>query len=139
LDSDGDGVADYLDQCPGTPKGATVNSVGCWAFEGVVLFDFAKYDIQPEAYSLLDEAVSVLKKNPEIVVEIQGHTDNIGSGAYNQKLSENRAKAIVDYLVDHGIASYRLTAKGYGFTQPVASNDTEEGRAKNRRVELRRR
>jgi OOP family OmpA-OmpF porin len=139
LDSDGDGVADYLDQCPGTPKGATVNSVGCWAFEGVVLFDFAKYEIKPEAYSLLDEAVSVLKKNPEIVVEIQGHTDNIGSGAYNQKLSENRAKAIVDYLVDHGIASYRLTAKGYGFTQPVASNDTEEGRARNRRVELRRR
>jgi OOP family OmpA-OmpF porin len=80
--------------------------------------------------------VSVLKQNPEIKVEIQGHTDHIGTAVYNQGLSENRAKAVRDYLVRQGIASYRLTAEGYGLTQPVASNDTEEGRAKNRRVEL---
>lgn len=136
LDSDGDGVADYLDKCPDTPKGATVNSVGCWSLEGVVLFDFDRYDLKAEAYPLLNEVVSILKRNPGIEVEIQGHTDNIGTAAYNQQLSENRAKAVMDYLVDHGIASYRLMAKGCGFTQPVASNDTKEGRAKNRRVEL---
>jgi len=138
LDSDGDGVADYLDKCPDTPKGATVNSVGCWAFEGVVLFDFDKYDIRSEAYPLLNEVVSLLKKNPGIEVEIQGHADNIGTAAYNQQLSENRAKAIVDFLVSRGIASYRLTSEGYGFSRPVAPNDTKEGRAKNRRVELKR-
>jgi OOP family OmpA-OmpF porin len=136
LDSDGDGVADYLDQCPDTPKGAAVNNVGCWAFEGVVLFDFDRYEIRPEAEPLLEEVVSILKQNSEIKVEIQGHTCNIGSAAYNQKLSENRAQAVMDYLVRHGIPSYRLTAKGYGLTEPVASNETEEGRAKNRRVEL---
>jgi OOP family OmpA-OmpF porin len=136
-DSDGDGVLDDQDECPDTPKGATVNSAGCWAFEGVVLFDFDKYDLRPEAYPLLDEAVSVLGQNPDMEVEIQGHTDSIGTAAYNQGLSERRAEAVLDYLVSHGITSYRLAAKGYGLTQPVASNDTEEGRAKNRRVRLR--
>jgi len=136
LDSDGDGVADYLDKCPETPKGATVNSAGCWAYEGVVLFGFDKYEIRPEAEPLLDEVVTVLKQNSGIKVGIQGHTCNIGTAAYNQKLSEKRANAVMDYLVKHGIASYRLTAKGYGLTQPIASNDTEDGRAKNRRVEL---
>ena len=136
LDSDGDGVADYLDKCPNTPKGATVNDVGCWAFEGVVLFDFDKSDIRPEAYTLLDKVVSMLKQDPDMEVEIQGHTDSIGTAAYNQGLSERRAKAVVDYLVSHGIASYRLAAKGYGLTQPLASNETKEGRAKNRRVQL---
>ena len=138
LDSDGDGVPDHLDRCPDTPKGATVNDVGCWAFEGTVLFGFDKYDIRSEAYPLLDEVVSILRQNPGVEVEIQGHTDGIGNAAYNQRLSENRAKAVMDYLVSHGIASYRLSAKGYGLTQPIESNDTEEGRAKNRRVELRR-
>jgi OOP family OmpA-OmpF porin len=138
IDSDGDGVADHLDQCPDTPEGATVNSVGCWAFEGTVLFGFDRYDIRAEAYPLLDEVVSILERNPGMEVEIQGHTDSIGDAAYNQGLSEKRAKAIMDYLASHGIASYRLTAKGYGETQPIASNETEEDRAKNRRVQLRR-
>ena len=130
--------SDHLDQCPDTPQGATVNSVGCWAFEGTVLFGFDRYDVRSEAYPLLDEAVSILKQNPEMKVEIQGHTDSMGSAAYNQGLSEKRAKAIMDYLASHGIASYRLSAKGYGETQPIASNETEEGRAQNRRVQLRR-
>lgn len=137
LDSDEDGVPDDLDQCPDTPRGATVNSVGCWAYEMVLLFEFDKYDLRPQAYPLLNEALSILKENPEIELEIQGHTDNIGSAEYNQQLSEKRAKAVVDYFVSHGTASYRLMSKGYGLTQPIASNDTEEGRAKNRRVELR--
>jgi len=138
LDSDEDGVPDDLDQCPETPEGATVNSVGCWAFEGVVLFDFGRYDIKPEAYPFLNEVVTILKMNPETKVEIEGHTDNVGTAEYNQRLSEERAKVIMDYLVENGIDAERLSQKGYGVTQPVASNDTEEGRAKNRRVELRR-
>ena len=138
LDSDGDGVPDSQDRCPDTPKGATINDMGCWAFEGLVLFVYGKYDIKPEGYPILDEVVSVLKQNPEVKLEIQGHTDSIGSAEYNQRLSENRAKAVMDYLVRHGIEPGRLRAKGYGFTQPVALNDTEEGRAKNRRVELKR-
>jgi OOP family OmpA-OmpF porin len=137
-DTDGDGVVDHLDQCPDTPEGATVNSVGCWAFEGTVLFGFDRYDIRPEAYPLLDDVVSILERNPDMEVEVQGHTDSIGDAAYNQGLSEKRAKAIMDYLASHGIASYRLSAKGYGETLPIASNETEEGRAKNRRVQLRR-
>jgi len=138
LDSDEDGVPDDLDQCPETPEGATVNSVGCWAFEGVVLFDFGRYDIKPEAYPLLNEVVTILKMNPETKVEIEGHTDNVGTAEYNQRLSEERAKVIMDYLVENGIDAERLSQKGYGVTQAVASNDTEEGRAKNRRVKLRR-
>ena len=138
LDSDEDGVPDDLDQCPETPEGATVNSVGCWAFEGVVLFDFGRYDIKPEAYPFLNEVVTILKMNPETKVEIEGHTDNVGTAEYNQRLSEERAKVIMDYLVENGIDAERLSQKGYGVTQPVASNETEEGRAKNRRVELRR-
>jgi OOP family OmpA-OmpF porin len=139
LDSDGDGVADYLDQCPETPKGATVNRVGCWALEGVVLFDFDSDDIKPEAYPLLNEVLTILKKNPQLSVEIQGHTDNVGSAEYNQTLSEERAQAVMDYLVKNGIDPQRVSSTGYGLTRPVASNDTDEGRAKNRRVELRRR
>jgi OOP family OmpA-OmpF porin len=129
-------VADYLDQCADTPKGATVNSVGCWAVEGILLFGFDRYEIRPEAEPLLEEIVTVMKQNSGINVEIQGHTCNIGAADYNQKLSENRANAVMDYLVRHGVPSHRLTAKGYGLDRPVASNDTEEGRAKNRRVEL---
>jgi len=136
LDSDGDGVADYLDKCPNTPKGATVDARGCWTYAAVVMYDFDSAEIKSEAYPMLDEAVLILKKNPEIKVEIDGHTDNRGSAAYNMNLSERRAKAVMKYFVDHGVEAQRLTTKGFGFTQPAASNDTEQGRAKNRRVEL---
>ena len=136
MDSDGDGVTDDLDQCPNTPKGATVDARGCWTYAAVVLFDFDRAEIKSEAYPMLDEAVLILKKNPEIKVEIDGHTDNVGPAAYNMTLSERRAKSIMKYFVDHGVEAERLTIKGFGFTQPAASNDTKEGRAKNRRVEL---
>ena len=136
LDSDGDGVPDYLDKCPNTPKGATVDARGCWTYAAVVMYDFDSAEIKSEAYPMLDEAVLILKKNPEIKVEIDGHTDNRGSAAYNMNLSERRAKAVMKYFVDHGVEAQRLTTKGFGFTQPAASNDTEQGRAKNRRVEL---
>ncbi|MGB2927564.1 MAG: OmpA family protein [Desulfobacterales bacterium] len=136
LDTDGDGVADYLDKCPNTPKGATVDARGCWTYAAVVMYDFDSAEIKSEAFPMLDEAVLILKKNPEIKVEIDGHTDNMGSAAYNLSLSERRAKAVMKYFVDNGVEAERLTTKGFGFTQPTASNDTEQGRAKNRRVEL---
>lgn len=137
-DSDGDGVPDDLDKCPNTPKGATVNSVGCWALKGVVLFDFDKADIKPEAHQLLDEVVTILKKNREMKGVIEGHTDSMGSEEYNQGLSERRAQAVEKYIEERGIDADRYTIKGYGESNPIASNDTEEGRQENRRVELRR-
>ena len=85
---------------------------------------------------LKSEAVSILKKNPAIKVEIDGHTDNVGPATYNMKLSERRANSIMKYFVDHGVNAERLTIKGFGLTKPAAGNDTKEGRAKNRRVEL---
>jgi len=134
-DSDGDGVYDDEDQCPGTPAGARVNSVGCWVLENV-LFDFDKAVIKPEAYPLLNEVVAILEKNPNMSVELQGHTDNIGSQEYNMGLSLRRANAVADYLESKGISSDRLTTKGFGFSKPVALNGTEFGRSLNRRVEL---
>jgi OOP family OmpA-OmpF porin len=136
LDSDGDGVADYLDKCPNTPQGATVNSMGCWAFEGKVLFETNSSQIRSEAYPVLNDVAYILKNNPDIKVEIQGHTDSTGTAKYNQWLSEKRAQNVMQHLVKRGIDPKRLRAKGYGLTQPVASNDTPEGRSRNRRVEL---
>ena len=134
-DSDGDGVLDPDDKCPNTPKGATVNSVGCWVIKGL-LFDFNKADIKPQYYKNIDNVIKVLKANPNMKVEIQGHTDNIGSASYNMKLSLKRAKAVADYIISHGISPDRVTYKGYGFTKPIAPNDTPEGRALNRRVQI---
>jgi OOP family OmpA-OmpF porin len=134
-DSDNDGVIDANDRCPGTPAGATVNRVGCWIIKGL-LFDFGKADIKPIYHQFLDNVVRVLKKNPEMLIEIQGHTDSIGSAAFNMTLSVKRAQAVADYLTSHGIDANRLTVTGFGETRPVASNDTEEGRAQNRRVQL---
>jgi len=138
LDTDGDGVPDYLDECPDTPKGATVNRVGCWALKGVVLFDVNKSDLKPAAYPLLDETVTIMKKNPDITGFIEGHTDSTGSEAYNQQLSEKRARAVEAYIESHGIDPARFSVKGYGETKPIAPNDTPAGRQENRRVELRR-
>jgi OOP family OmpA-OmpF porin len=136
-DSDGDGIADDLDKCPNTPKGATVNSQGCWAYQGEVLFDFDKAQLKSGAYPILDEGVTVLENNPGLNIEIQGYTDSTGAEDYNLKLSQKRADSVMDFLVSRGIDPGRLSAKGYGSANPVASNDTAEGRAKNRRVEFR--
>jgi OOP family OmpA-OmpF porin len=135
LDSDGDGVPDSMDQCPGTPKGAKVNDQGCWVLEQI-RFDTGKSTIKAQAYPALDAVVAVLKRNPTLKVEIQGHSDNIGSEAYNRKLSGNRARAVMEYLVRKGVRAERLSAEGYGSSRPIASNDTPEGRTRNRRVEL---
>jgi len=138
VDTDGDGVPDSVDKCPDTPKGATVDRTGCWALKGVVLFDFDESTIKPEAYPLLDEVAVILEKNPEMKGEISGHTDSTGPAEYNQMLSEKRARAIEEYLENKGIDPSRFTSKGYGASNPIASNDTREGRQENRRVELKR-
>ncbi len=102
-----------------------------------VFFETAKWELKPESMVELDRLVDLLKANPEKKIEIGGHTDNVGSDDTNLTLSNNRAQSVVDYLIKKGIPSARLTAKGYGETQPVATNDTDAGRAKNRRTEFR--
>ena len=101
-----------------------------------VHFDFDKATLKPEAKVVLNEAAALLSKHERVVVEIAGHTDSVGSEAYNQGLSERRANAVRDYLTGNGVKASRLSARGYGESRPVASNDTDEGRAENRRVEM---
>ena len=134
-DTDKDGVYDDYDQCPNTPVGAKVNAVGCWTLDNV-LFDFDKSEIKPEAYPVLDEVVVILEKNPAMSVELQGHTDNVGTKEYNMGLSMRRAAAVAEYLVSKGILRNRMATTGYGFTNPVALNGTDFGRSLNRRVEI---
>lgn len=135
IDSDGDGVYDKDDECPDTPKGAIVDSRGCWVVKGVT-FDYKKWDIKEKFNSNLGNIVEVLQKNPGLRVRIEGHTDNIASMDYNIKLSQKRAQAVKNYLVARGIAESRITTAGFGFKRPIASNDTEAGRALNRRAEI---
>jgi outer membrane protein OmpA-like peptidoglycan-associated protein len=101
-----------------------------------IFFDVNKYNLQPESFVELDNLVELLKENPALSISINGHTDNTGNPADNMKLSNNRANEVVRYLVSKGIAASRLTAKGWGETQPIAPNNTEEGRARNRRTEM---
>lgn len=101
-----------------------------------IFFDFNKSTLRNESTSELNRMIQLLNENPDIRVEISGHTDNVGSVEYNQKLSEARSKAVVDYLIRGGVASNRLVYKGYGFEKPIATNDSEEGRQQNRRTEF---
>ena len=135
LDSDGDGVTDDKDQCKATPKGAKVDERGCWVISDV-RFDFNKADIKTQYHPALDEVVAVMKNNPMLNILIEGHTDNVGSEKYNQGLSERRAQSVKKYLGAKGVNSVRMNAMGYGESRPIAANETEEGRAKNRRVQL---
>jgi outer membrane protein OmpA-like peptidoglycan-associated protein len=108
-----------------------------WVVASDYLFDFDKAVIKKQYYSKLDEIAAVIKKDPKLRVEVQGHTDGVGTEKYNMKLSIRRANAVRDYLIKKGgIAANRLTAVGFGKTKPIATNDTPEGRAQNRRVEL---
>ncbi len=101
-----------------------------------IRFDFDKSVIKPEFVPVLDEAVDILKKHADKKVEIQGHTDSIGTEAYNEKLGMRRADAVKMYLVDKGVTADNLTTESFGESNPVADNDTKEGRAMNRRVEF---
>ena len=134
-DSDSDGVYDYQDKCPGTPEGAKVDERGCWVLEGVY-FDTGKSSIKTESYPVLDGVVDILMRNSDVKLEIQGYTDDVGNARFNQSLSEKRAKSVYEYFVSKGVKSSQLSYKGYGEGSPIAGNDTAEGRAKNRRVEL---
>ena len=102
-----------------------------------IFFETAKWDLKNQSTNEMQRLVGFLNANPKMRIEIAGHTDNVGNADGNQKLSENRAKAVVDYLKSKGVDATRLTYKGYGETQPVTSNDTAEGRALNRRTEFR--
>ncbi|MCU0604873.1 MAG: OmpA family protein [Desulfobacterales bacterium] len=132
-DSDGDGVPDSRDRCPGTPAGASVGADGCWELLGI---HFGSGEAVVRDTSDLDRAVAVFKANPQLTADVHGHTDDTASAEHNQVLSENRARAVRDYFVRQGIAPERIRAVGFGETRPVASNDTPEGRGRNRRVEL---
>jgi OOP family OmpA-OmpF porin len=141
MDSDGDGVCDGLDKCPDTPKGVEVDKVGCpklpdlSELEGIT-FRFNKSNVIPVPNEILNRAVALLSGYPNVKVEIDGHTDSIGSEAYNMKLGQQRADAVKVYLVNHGIKEENLITKSFGETKPIATNDTEEGRRMNRRIEF---
>jgi outer membrane protein OmpA-like peptidoglycan-associated protein len=101
-----------------------------------VFFDVNKFDLKPESQVEMDKLVQLLRENPSLKIEISGHTDNVGKPADNLTLSNNRAKSVVTYLLSKNIPAARLVAKGYGETKPIADNKTEEGRALNRRTEM---
>jgi len=101
-----------------------------------VTFDLNSYALKPEFRETLDKIAASLNKYPESLVDVYGHTDSTGSNEYNQTLSENRARTVASYLTMQGVSGTRIRSQGFGETMPVASNDTEEGRARNRRVEI---
>lgn len=145
LDSDGDGVDDYIDECP--KVAGPIENKGCpvvkkevrsllkKAMQGIQ-FETGKAIIKKSSNALLDQIAKVFIDNPTYVIEVQGHTDNTGSEAINGPLSQNRANAVRDYLIMAGVPADRLTAVGYGSSQPIADNATKQGRALNRRVEF---
>ena len=147
MDDDGDGVNNCDDKCPGSQAGQTIGPDGCPVPVSIDLkgvnFDFDKATLRPDAVSILNEAIEILKRYPDLKVEVAGHTDSVGSDAYNQKLSERRAKTVYDYLTSNGVDAGRLVGPtGYGESRPIAPNtnpdgsDNPEGRAQNRRTEL---
>jgi outer membrane protein W/outer membrane protein OmpA-like peptidoglycan-associated protein len=140
LDSDGDGVPDYLDKCPGTPPGVRVDSNGCelqeWVLRGVT-FETNSATLTSQSSLTLDAVVAVVAQRPNAQVEVRGYTDSRGSDAYNLALSQRRAAAVVAYFAAHGIPAARQSSTGLGKINPIAGNDTAEGRAQNRRVTLR--
>ena len=117
------------------PKAAAPVIEKVWVVDEAY-FDFDKIIIKPAGFDFLDKVVDVLKSRPELFVKIQGHTDSIGTKAYNDVLSLRRAEAVKAYLTDKGIDKSRLSCEGFGFSKPVESNKTAKGRALNRRVEL---
>ncbi|NMY49395.1 OmpA family protein [Pseudomonas sp. WS 5011] len=157
-DEDDDGVFDRRDRCPGTPPNTPVHHNGCpfkeyagtpaeaepesiEMVESVrveldVKFDFNKSDVKEDSQADIKSLADFMKQYPQTTTTVEGHTDAVGSDAYNQGLSERRANAVRDVLVNqHGIESSRVSSVGYGESRPVADNDTDSGRAINRRVE----
>jgi OmpA-OmpF porin, OOP family len=146
-DRDGDGIPDRLDKCPDTPGTAEYDGCpppakaelkqGKIEIKEKVFFDTAKSTIQQRSYPLLDDVAAVMKAHPEVRrVVVEGHTDNTGAAAFNRKLSQARADAVRQYLVQKGVEADRLEAKGFGPDRPAQSNKTKAGREANRRVEF---
>lgn len=159
-DADGDGIADYLDECPSTPAGASVLPNGCaptgdcrrprpgelvdekgCALEGRMVlrgikFEFDSDRLTPESKRILDGVAQSLNAYPDVKVQVEGHTDWLGSDAYNLALSERRAVTVRNYLMGLDVVGERMTPVGYGEAKPIADNNTEEGREENRRVEF---
>jgi outer membrane protein OmpA-like peptidoglycan-associated protein len=146
-DNDKDGVLDVDDQCPNEPGPA--DNHGCPKKPSLVVvtpteikilqqihFQFDKDKIRPESFKILDAVVEVLTSYPKIKIEIQGHTDNKGGADYNKKLSDRRAAAVLKYLSGHGVDPSRLRSHGYGMERPLVPNDSDQGRAINRRVQF---
>lgn len=141
LDDDNDSVVNRLDNCPNTRADARVDVRGCEIREVIDLpgvnFETNSDRLLPGATTTLDDAAATLDNNRDLVIEVAGHTDSAGAAAYNASLSERRAKTVRDYLVNAGVDPANLTVRGYGEDMPIADNNTAEGRATNRRVELR--
>ncbi len=149
LDNDGDGTNDTSDKCPMEPetRNGYQDKDGCpdevpeavkkfsGKIEGIN-FETGKATIKANSFTVLDSAYAVLQQFPEVRVEVQGHTDDVGDDAKNLKLSQDRAQAVVDYFVKKGMAADRLVAKGYGETKPMVANDSKANQALNRRVEF---
>jgi outer membrane protein OmpA-like peptidoglycan-associated protein len=154
VDNDNDGIPDTKDRCPNVAEdfNGFEDDDGCpdadKAFKSIVVkddrielkekvfFAFNKSKIMAQSFPMLREVATVLKNKQSIKVRIEGHTDNKGNAKYNKKLSEQRAKAVRDFLIKEGIAADRMIAVGYGPDNPIADNKTEEGRDQNRRVEF---
>lgn len=155
-DEDKDGVHDRRDRCADTPEGTPVRHNGCPLPQypeaapaaqpqdevivlsdlGDVLFAFDSAELTPAAMATLDTVVEKLKGADVLAIKVDGHTDSVGSDAYNQGLSERRAASVVDYLFSQGVPADKLTSHGFGESKPLADNGTDEGRAQNRRVEI---
>lgn len=146
IDSDNDGVPDYKDNCPDTFRGAKVDSNGCvvevkipkkeFILSGSANFEFGKTTLTPNAKKILSEFVKEMKGNPSAKYKIEGYTDNVGSEAYNKKLSLQRAQAVLDYFVEQGLSKMRFEVYGRGSENPIGDNNLEFGRALNRRVTI---
>jgi OOP family OmpA-OmpF porin len=135
-DMDGDGVADAIDACRGTPSGARVDNRGCWTIKNLQ-FAVNGSAIEGNYDAGLQEAIQVLAANPNVRIRIDGHSDSDGSAEYNQMLSEKRAMAVREYfVVKGGLATSRFEVKGFGESKPIAPNDTKANKRLNRRVEL---
>ncbi|EJM67387.1 outer membrane protein/peptidoglycan-associated lipoprotein [Pseudomonas sp. GM49] len=152
-DEDGDGIFDRRDRCPDTPANTLVDHHGCSVPQypdsvqaepvqsevitlSDVLFVFNQSDLTPTAKSQLVALMSKFEDADVVSIKVVGHTDSVGSDAYNQSLSERRASSVAEYLLSQGVAPNKVTSEGKGKSQPIADNETEEGRAKNRRVDL---
>jgi len=148
-DADSDKIPDTEDRCPTVPgpRNDIAERNGCPSLtrfeEGSeiqllepIQFDTGKATIKPVSFPILDEVVALMKARMDVKIAVHGHTDSVGSDASNLKLSKDRAASVMKYLVDHGISPERLQSEGFGETKPIESNDTAEGRLKNRRVEF---